>query len=663
MSGARQRLALRLFALALGALGYGCGQFRVVGVGKEDLCPGQRALSREEVVSCVKDPTTSLELESEKERRGSGLEGEAPSLKDRRLPVIVALDYSGSMYGGYERKEPSQGRCGWSGTIENPVRNGPFYWQIDKFADLLREGLLAAIAPGDEVYPMVFNSWPVAFGRDEGQHVSFRSSGFEELQPIPEPVRGPQEALRKLTTVNEGTLPADPFTAPFGDAHKTHPREVLAAASTLFATKGHREGLLWLVTDNIIEDDAAGYSRRGGQDDAELNRQFYLELRNDPRWQVAFAWPIRQQTADGWLCGSTLMVYGLYYSTYLRIQQQNYDWLIQGKDSVLKTQQQVDTFKKFTSPDSPSRGEPFKLKPSHIDVVKVSFDGDVKCSEVEVGNSSQCEGNLQIENLLAHRIIEGLELELSAGRCDPHGSSGRAAVPVNFAEPICAFTVPQVAPVGTVASGVPVRRVIPFTTPQIKTRRVTLADSWQSAGVRKLLYLGQLKVAIKNLKTSTVIPREKLINVYGVEDLPELFKNPAEDHFVAGVCLRIKADNPDFRAAALVIGALGGLVFLTMVGGWLSHARSPMLKVNEQDISRLRLRRLFWAPLMIGGVQVGSAKLRLNGAAVIKARAGHRIKKVGNGWEHERADETGLVSRIQLSWKTKRQPRRRDGEF
>lgn len=628
------RSPLRFFAvcavLALAALAVGCQQFEVTGA--PDLCPAEKRLASDEVRTCWGKRSTTLNTQRPPaDATGGGrLHGTALPIASRRLRHAAALDYSGSMYGGYDDETPGVSPCGWHFEGGRHVRNGPYYWETAEFAQFLDEGPLGALTGAEPVHPVAFNRLVTVLGAD-GSFNTFDEESGRFPGALPPPVQGREAVLAALTATGSGRLPANPAEAEFGDPRETRLDAVLDAASALFESFDERDGILWIVTDNIIEKAIGGDAEVAR--DVRYNQEFYETLRDDPRWQVIHAWPVHRAP---WLCGSTLMVYGLYYSSRLRIDEPKYRELCRGTEAQLAHGSQVAAFQRYAHTASPSPGHPFKLKPHDIDVVEISFVGQVRCNPVKVGMAGECKAQITVENLLHHRRIEAADIILVNGRCDPWGLRLQRLWPVRIASPFCPGSVTKtLALPQPILPGDPAKLAISFASPPVETVRTTFADHWESANFDRFLMLGRMDVGIRNLVTSMVIGEEALQDVYGVQSLPSLFRNPSTDNLQTSICLPLSVQNPSFFASFLLVTAIAALLLTTLLFLWLLKPSFRNIVIDGVDQGRLRLTRIGNRPLEYRKQRIGRAKLELNGEPRLRGVAGHKIRKRGSQWIYE----------------------------
>ena len=629
-------LGLALSGLALG----GCGQLHVVGA--TDSCRDDASLHPRAVEACWEDQTTVLSGDRPlpDPTAGGRLTGAALSTTDRPLRHVIALDYSGSMYAGYDDPSPTTGgRCGWSDAGGGRSRNGPFYWELPEFADLVAGGPAAAVGAADPVHALVFNRDVTMLG--PGGPTVLLSAGYPAatLQSPPAAWSGAREALGAVSSAGTGTLPSHPRDARFGSFRmwdESRLASALAGAAMVFESTEERDGILWVVTDNIVEEtDVAGGV---GVRDLENNRAFYQHLAQEARWQVAYAWPIHRAE---WLCGSTLMIYGLYYSSRERIDAPQYAELCGGKLARLDRPDQRETLSRFASPDSPSPGRPFKLKPGDLEVVRLAFAGRVECPVAGPGEERVCQAQLVVENLLNHRQVDRARLRLTSGRLDPRGWGGDQSVRVRTAAPICSGAVE-----GTleITEAIPPRgsRTVPIRlrVPAVETSTETLADHWESASFETFLMVGSMGVDIEELQTSIVIPASDLRDVYGVGALPQIFRNPTTDNLHTAICLAMVVNNPGHMASVVVLGAAGLLVMLLLLLSFLLRPAWRTVVADGVPRGQVRMTRLSWTQVQVEGRMVARARMDLRGAIRVRSAPGYTLTSSGaERWVYSRQDE------------------------
>ena len=618
----------------------GCGQLEVVGA--PDTCGGDPSLQPQDIESCWLDQTAVLagDRPPSDPSYGGRLSGDALPPGGRPFHHVIGLDYSGSMFGGYDDAEPrAGGSCGWNDARGGRSPNGPFYWELPGFADLLRDGPAAAIGPAEPVHALVFNRDAVLLGPDGPTVLMNSGAPVADLAASPAAFEGPDEALRALRSTGDGTLAAHPRDAGFGSARmwdESRLSTALDAAALLFESTPERDGILWVATDNIVEeaDTAGGVGTR----DLANNQAFYRNLKDDPRWQVAYAWPIHRAE---WLCGSTLMVYGLYYSSRERIDAPAYTELCGGEPARLDRPDQREAFARVASSDSPSPGRPFKLKPDDLEVVRLAFAGRVECPEAGPGEARTCSARLVIENLLNHRAIDTARLSLSSGRLDALGKGGEGLADVRTAAPICAGAVRALV---VIDEPIPPRgtRTLPIVlqVPAVETATETLADHWESASFERFVMVGSMGVDIEELQTSIVIPPSDLRDVYGVASLPTIFKNPTTDDLHTAICLAMAVNNPGHMASVVVVSVAGLFALLLVLGSFLLRPAWRTVVADGTVRGRIRMTRLGWSAIAVEGTTVAKAKLDLQGNVRGRGSEQYRLTPVGSErWTYSRRDE------------------------
>ncbi len=630
--------ALPSAALATVLAVAGCGQFEVRGPG--EVCQEPPSLEVVEIKKCKEDQRTLLRAKHtifDLTAKGQ-LRDPALGFRGRRVRHALALDYSGSMYGGYNRSQPATpGECGWSpGPDGQRRRQSPYYWELADFAELLEGGPLAAVGIGEPIHALVF-SREVVLIDDQSESV-FPRAGGSFPHPLPRAYGDPHEALRRLSATGGGTLPPDPKDAPFGPAGmhlETRLNLILDAGAALFEEFEERDGLLWIVTDNIIEEIPQGAPDSPAVRNAQRNREFYETLKSNPRWQVVYAWPIHRAQ---WLCGDTLMVYAFYYSSRERIDEPALKDLITGEPARLDTPEHQATFQRYASSASPAPGLPFKLKPQDIGVVELSFVGRIKCQPVRIEHRGRCLARLKIINLMNHRQVDHAVLVMKSGRADPFGIKADNPVPVRIAAPLCSGAATKRV---TVGQRIPPKGeiIIPieFDVEPVQTELNTFADHYESANFSTFLMIGSMTVRIEDLRTSLVIPPARIADVYGVDAMPRIFQNPITDHFNTSICLLMPIDNPSYFVSLLIVtlAIVSGVMILLVF--WIIRPLYRMAVVDGVDRDTVRMIRILSQPILVDGTEVVKARRRFwSGEPAIRPAPGFTVKKRSPGWEYSR---------------------------
>ena len=630
----------RTIGLVACLLATACGQFVLTPA--RDACADAASLTRPEAQACLQKLPSILASPGEAMDRTAGgqLSGEPLSVRGRPIAHIFAVDFSGSMYGK---------RADWN------AKTNPYLWTNPAWTELMRGGPLAALGADDPTWALYFNTDAVLLGADGARRIDVSIGvGAED---IPTPFIGNSAVIPKVSGAAGGQLPTTPWTGQFGslkvnpDAHKkTDIPKAVATAAAVFETRPDRDGILWLITDNIIE--------LGDGAEAANNAAFYQELKSNPRWQVVYAYPI---THGDWLNGTTLMAYGMYYSSRLAIEEEAYGDLTRGEPSRLASDAMIRTFAGLSNPASPDPGQPFKLKPDYLDVLKVAFDGEIKCPNADAGQPRTCTATLRIENLLKHRRIDHARFSLSCGKLAAWPVGKSSMDPLLIVRPICPGDVKAVydlpAPIDhdgftTIPITLPV--------PPVEVETHTLRDRWESAQHERFVLVGSVDAAIDGVETSMVISSADMSSVYGVESLPSLFRNPNTDRLRSSVCMMLGVNNPSYMASIVFLAllvVLGG-------GGLLAWLVKPMFVncyVDGVDRGKIRLSRLGWTDVTVDGRTIARAGLSLQGSIQMKSVPPGRVTRRGAEWEY-RQSEGDSPRKIELTRRARRSagPGRRD---
>lgn len=653
----------RKFILVLvGAFALGCGQLE-----KNPLERGPDGLTEEEVVSCRVKNTTPLGglYRDEDPTRGGKLEGSSRADFEAPVPTIIAIDYSGSMCPG-----------------EKGCKKGTWFMDQKPFADLVSQAIAGSVRPGDPMQAMVFNASP---------HF------------IKGPTTDAKEIVQRTTSTEAGgelqVACSGQGYASLSACQQSDMERVLDVAEREFKADkdkdGLQDGVLWIVTDNII-DVAGGGAEKGKRAEAALNAKFYSRLHDDEAWQIAFAHPLHEVDAGqaDWLKGSTLMVYQLYYSSHERIGQSEYDQLAIAPNRRFKTDAAVKHFIKYSG-HSTARGRPLKFKPDDLDVIRIAFTSKVMCQPgVGIGERFVCQSNLTIENLLEHRNIEpGTKLRFDTSQIDPWFVQdtwfvqdmklkrlGMAySIPKNGLKLLSVQNSKDAAESATVADkitfedgveGLQVNRMIPamesldvritLGVPGVRVKawnESTLADHWENSQASLITMVGGLNFLVDDLHSTMAIGDENLYNIYGVAALPKLFANPNTSRLKSSTCLAAAVNNPSIMVTMLVLSGFGLLLALAIGGAVLLRPSYRSVSINgTAQATRIRLSRLGRTTISYGGKDIAKAYLAMNGRERLVAIRPYRMKKVSRGWELRLEDEMTEGITVEL---TKRAPKGR----
>lgn len=607
-----------LWAWSVMAFG-GCGQLELVGA--SDACPTEQA----DAAVCSTERSGSPFIEgagqATDKTAGGRLSGEPTSVSGRSLAQIVALDFSGSMYAGQPVGKP------WAPPVS------PYLWETQGFRALLEGGPLAHLGASDPVHAMLFNRDVLLLGADGLGAWDGERRRFSRLpQPFAE---GPAVVSALTGAAVGGSLPNNPWKADFGRngmAIESRLPQVLDAAEGFFASQPEGDGLLWIITDNFID--------AGGGPDALANLDFYTRIKDEPRWQVAYAWPVSR--AD-WLGGSTLLVYGLYWSQRELLDAPAYAALAEADDARLGGRRLLETFASVANPASPSAGQPFKLKPLHLDVVRIAFEGEVSCPPAEAGVARECTTRISVENLLDHRRIDGGRIELHSRRIEGWSVREGQPAPVATVAPMCADAVTASVALEGLPIGPGEKRVIDATlkVPPVQVETQTLRDHWESAAHEQFLMVGSLDASIHDLKSSLAVEPEKLGEVYGTAELPDIFKNPSTDDLSTAVCASMLVSNPSWMASTAVLAMLGLVSAGLMGGSWLARPAFRVVRIDGVERGRVRFSRISAADIELDRRVVARVRQDLSGAIIVSAVRPFKVSKRGASWLlHEPSGDT-----------------------
>ena len=521
---------------------------------------------------------------------------------------MLLIDYSGSMYPGYGSDRP-QGACpACPAALKDgrPARNdAPYYVATPAFRDLLSGWLSAAPEGRGATAVLLFNA----------ELYALTPTGPALLPPprprVPEPglAYAPADQLPGLLRA----LPDSPYRTDPRSPDRTETAAALSRALDLLTggPEGGKDGILWLITDNIVDAATATVST----DDAARNLAFYQLLRDDPRIQWAYAWPLHQPEGCGWMCDTSLILYGLYVSPFERADQATLARLAgigpggdPAPDGILWNPAIRDIAATF-GPD-PARvqaaaglgGVPLRLKPTDANVLSVRFD-PLRCDQsAEYGQPVRCAATATVTNTLRHQSVDGARLSLSNSTITARTGDQPGATHAPWASPICpatatilqwkirdpaapaAASAPATPAEGSGSDPIPLGSLPPLGSRTVDVLPIALQPS--------LPLSGEMIATVTDVTTRLSIPPSAMEAVYGLDSLPAIFQG------VQGASLRSATpvqttlrNNGQLLALVLLGGGLTALSAISLVAARFQRAQYTVL-IDGVVVERLNLMRL-----------------------------------------------------------------------
>ncbi len=618
---------------------------------------------------------------------GGRLSGVAPARPARSLLLI---DYSGSMYAGYG-ESPPDGCPSCVATVKDgrPARNdAPYYSARPEFRALL-SGWLQAADPGT-VQTGTAQSGPVQTGA-----LLFNADLYELTPSGPAPFP-PGAALslapaadlaRRLDALPDSPYRTDPHTPDRTETAAALRRAIDAITAPAGAPAGEpagetsapQEGILWLVTDNIV--DTAGADLAVSADDAARNRAFYQLLQDDPRVQWVYAWPLHQPDTCGWMCGTSLLVYGIYVSPFERTPQSALARIGGvGPDGEpapggLLWNPSIRDLAATFGPD-PARvqaaaglaGVPLRLKPTDTNVLSVRFqprsaaNDALLCDQsAEYGQPVRCTATAVITNTLRHQSVDGASLSLQNGLITPLTGDR----PAPWASAVCPGTASLLkwqiqGDTGTgAASGegdapIPLGSLPPLSSrtvelllqlPPVQVAPVTAWDVPAIAFQSRLPLAGEMIATVSDITTRLSIPESAMSEVYGLESLPSVFQGVQGASLVTATPVQTSIRNDGQLFGLLLAGAAMGFVSaFSIIVARFQKIQYTVL-VDGVVIERISMERISSRKIEINKVHRFTVRRGWNEEARIEAAEGMRVRTgvggvtlVGKGGEERRVE-------------------------
>lgn len=400
------------------------------------------------------------------------------------------------------------------------------------------------------------------------------------------------------------------------------------------------EGLVWLVTDNIVD------TRPGTADNRDV-RGFFQSLNNNPAYKSVhvFKYPF---SADGF--ESALSIYCILVSPrdFSDPERENdlapFDEAIAGALSVF-----------------PQGSSYLKLKDLSIGMVKLKTDA-LKVSVAKApggffGENRKVSLDLSglIESRLTqHRIIQGTSSVAAVGDFVPVKTSARVKIrPIgsgNFAAEPTVMPLGEMEPLGTQPIRVNLGSVKP-----VRIGTEGLGGWIRSAFGLRACFSGRVEIRLENVRVR--LSDEKLSGIWGIEHAGEVFDfdreqelaniNPGYTH--VDFCLETGSGKGLFLIALmLLLAVVGFFAARALLGG----AKAVYIVRKPDGDQSVSLGILGSAQVDYRGRAIGRVSRNPGSGVLFKAGGGaSAVRESDDSWFVTPRDESGdFVLRIERDW-------------
>lgn len=496
------------------------------------------------------------------------------------LPVRILYDNSGSMYPGYTPP----------GSPNRRSRNDlgvHFFHQYPRFQQWLADFVDAqSIVDGSTVGLWTFTS-----------NQQFTPADIRQVHP-PVPLRE-FDVSRAIASFPEQV------------GQNTYLTETLETFTRGFT------GLVWLVTDNVVE-------TSGGQPDADIQR-FFQSLNDRPEYRSVHLYKYAF-TDDATGARATIAVYGILVSA-ADVPASTLGYYDRRFRTALREAKQRHG---NPPPDLFSGREHLKLKNLAIDSLELRAALRLVLDDAEKGIFKEgqtvrlaLEGEVK-SNLTQHAVTGGrYEVAIDSPFAPEEWAArdlGAQALPPDMFEGASGSIAEPIPPNGTRAVQAQLTSAQPVSfSPSGLLHWLRLA--WSGATVR---YAGTVRMSFTDVKVH--FQREQMAGIFGIDRATNVFNfqdvrtldqvNPS----VAQVSFALRTGS---SRTAILVAALAMLAALAAAAGIaLSRVRRFGVRVSGTPEVRVALRRLGTFPVMIDGQMVGRLCRGLGGAHEFKPTTG-----------------------------------------
>lgn len=570
--------------------------------------------------------------------------------------ALVLLDSSGSMYPGYGESECGASACPASLTDKGPRRNGQSYYVALPLFQQLFTDWLAAASPSPLVGDLLlFNAGVYHVGTDSVTRLE------EGTLPFATPLNRAEQWL--------SVVPKDPYQLDKDDKYVANITDTTAALRQALRLL-EDDGIIWLFTDNIVDQPNSLVSA----DDADRNREFYNFIQENDQIKAAYVYPLHLSDSCSWMCGTSLMVYGLYVSSRNEVPTSALRQLggqFQDDAPGLLWNPKLQA---IAAPLSGARsggelaGVPLRLKPVDRDVLSMEFvpserGETVWCdSRVEYDQPLTCEATISVQNTLRHQEVLDLELTFSNDMFRPHDSSGK---PLPWAGALCSgdlklngwrlgdnrewFGEPiEVGRLGPLESKA---LTIQFQLPPMPVAHQDVQELLQIALTDRVLLSGGVVAQARDVRTQLVIPTEGLQDVYGASELPAIFQGQDVASLQTEAQAQAHVRNNGQLLALLSLGLGGGIVGLISLVLLRFQNVYCTVYVDSRELVRLRMPRISQQKLVIRGKHFATARRGWGAPVRLAPAPGFALKGQGSGYLlTEKATQEEHAVEVKRGW-------------
>lgn len=532
--------------------------------------------------SSVVDPTAAGQLSKESPS------GHSP------VKSVLLLDYSGSMYGGRNIKEPPS-NCkicnAGVGDDGKPQRNKqPYFLATKPFQKLMAEWVSASIPEGTQmgVEILMYNgkTWRLN-KKDKVVALGERPLKFERRADSKS-----QGKIRKWLQA----IPDNPYDI---DDEAPRTTEAAQALDQVLKGLGNQEAIVWMLTDNVIE-----------------HKTFYKKMRDDARLQMVSAYPIHARKACSWLCGSSLLMYGFYISPHLRPESEalhriggtQYGEEAAQKNGLLWNPALRKIAREHSGQALKNKsgkivaGAPVRIKPIDAEVLSFSLQIEegqaIRCQKSrEYGEDLKCFARANLRNSLRHQIIEKASLSFSNTALLPRTLESDERLP--WAPAVCGGEIELLKwqledgesgdgddpiVIGPLGPQEAMQVEMLFRVPGGKPSYSSWGDFLEVSLTEKVYLVGTLQAHVEDIKTRMFIDPRHLKGVYGAADLPGIFKKRMRKSSLTVAYPVAAVVTNDGRAFGLLVaGAVAIPLLLFLMLGFLFKKAKYIITLDGQE--------------------------------------------------------------------------------
>lgn len=373
--------------------------------------------------------------------------------------------------------------------------------------------------------------------------------------------------------------------------------DIIEALDKAILTLNNRDGIIWLITDNINDISGTG-------DSSYLNTlEYYQRLRSDDNIRKILLYPIPEKITEAGYTSNGYVVYGIIYSRNVLSQKELevYDRYLRSvgikQKAITLKPQDVGTI--ILTP---------KITQSKITAGKLYFDGHtLRGYDFEEGERiKEVFNDIALKSNLYPYIIRSARLNVHL----ENFSSTDYSVKSLGTQSISPSTVSNVSPEGEV-KGFSIIFNMPEITPNFSFNTIFKEDF--AVGGNLILEVSQVEIELDEAYINS------FKELFALQTVPEVFKPVLKDKkIITRIPLEIRMRYGPWRLTVLIGIISGAILMLILIFYLLFKKRGFIISVDNQEKQPVLISLLSSFKIYADNYELGDLKVTFSGSPYLQ---------------------------------------------